>query len=83
MPPKTLAKCDGTWGSATASARVAPARYGPRSRAPAMPTIAPAIPVVTIDASSMRIIGRSGCHVSSTDVVYAPIIISAPWPSET
>ena len=83
MPPKTPVKWDGTWGSATARARVAPARYGPRNRAPAMPTIAPAIPVVAMDASSTMIMGRSAYRVSSTDVVYAPIIISAPWPSET
>jgi len=48
----------------------------------AMPTIAPAMPVVAMDATSMRMSGRSACHVSSTDVVYAPIIISAPCPSE-
>src|ERR1022692_1088856 len=83
LPPKTPAKCEGTWGSATASARVAPAGYGPRSLAPATPTIAPAIPVVATEATSMRMSGRSACQVSNTDVVYAPIIISAPWPSET
>ena len=31
--------------------------------------IAPAMPVVMIEASSMRIIGRSGCHCRSTEVV--------------
>ena len=36
-----------------------------------------------MDASSTMIMGRSAYRVRSTDVVYAPIIISAPWPSET
>jgi hypothetical protein len=40
--------------------------------------MAPAMPVVTIAASTTRMSGRSAFQVSSTDVVYAPIIISAP-----
>ena len=43
----------------------------------------PAMPVVTMDAMITRISGRSACQVSSTEVVYAPIIISAPCPSDT
>nr|BFE67923.1 hypothetical protein GCM10020092_012240 [Actinoplanes digitatis] len=49
---KVLSKVLVMAGTTTATARVSPARYGPRSRAAASPTIPPATVVTTIAATT-------------------------------
>ena len=71
-------------GTATARASVAPATYGPCSRAAATPTTAPTTSVTAVAASSTTGSGSdpSGSW-SSSAVVYAPTAMKAPWPSES
>src|SRR3954466_216841 len=79
-------KCGNRWASAgrpTASVNVAPARYGPRSRAAAAPASTPATaPASVASASAATSGGPVPFSPSTFAVVYAPTAISAPWPSE-
>ena len=63
-PPNRLLSLSASDGSATASSRVAPARYGPRSRAAATPTTAPLAAVITMLASSTAYSGQCQCSCS-------------------
>ena len=53
-PPKKPVYAYATEGSATPSSSVAPARYGPCSRAAATPTTAPAAAVIAAASTSTR-----------------------------
>src|SRR3954453_6935779 len=81
--PRNFGKRCVSAGRPTARESVAPARYGPRSRAAAAPASTPANAPATVAASRTS---ASGGPVpespSSFAVVYAPTAISAPWPSE-
>jgi ribosomal protein L27 len=69
-----------TAGTTIVTASVTPARYGPRRRAAATPTTAPAS-VVTRTAATTD--SSRGVPVGSSATVYAPVAISAPCPSDT
>ena len=64
-PPNTPGYWSASEGSATASISVAPARYGPRSRAAATPKIAPATAAITTLAANTSSSGQFRCISSS------------------
>ncbi len=82
-PPSVSWKYRAIPGTATASASVAPAMYGPCSLAAATPTPAPITRVTTVATSNTtRIGGALSRSDSSNAVVYAPIAMNAPCPSD-